>query len=170
MSIETLSERADELRGKGLSTREICQELHLSRATIEWLLAKQASKPGERPPADVKAGWRTIGVSGFRMRAVAEIMADIILEEQEKHDFDVEVIAGEGADDAALVHDENDVGEADDLLEILREQQNSPVSVAFVQDVISDRIGCSNIEATCRRSRQKHLVVLCEFAGQYRLL
>lgn len=94
MSIETLSERADELREKGLSTREICQELHLSRATVEWLLAKQASKPGERPPADVKVGWRTIGVSGFRMRAVAEIMADIILEEQEKHDFDVEVIAG----------------------------------------------------------------------------
>ncbi|MDP6363646.1 MAG: orotate phosphoribosyltransferase-like protein [Candidatus Poseidoniia archaeon] len=94
MSIESLSERADELREKGLSTREICQELHLSRATVEWLLAKQASEPGERPPADVKAGWRTIGVSGFRMRATAEIMADIILEEQEKHDFDVEVVAG----------------------------------------------------------------------------
>ena len=94
MSIETLSRRADKLREKGFSTREICQELHLSRATVEWLLAKQASKPGERPPADVKVGWRTIGVSGFRMRAVAEIMADIILEEQEKHDFDVEVIAG----------------------------------------------------------------------------
>ncbi|MCH2418074.1 MAG: orotate phosphoribosyltransferase-like protein [Candidatus Poseidoniia archaeon] len=94
MSIETLSERADELREKGLSTREICQELNLSQATVEWLLAKQASKPGERPPADVKVGWRTIGVSGFRMRAVAEIMADILLEEQEKHDFDVEAIAG----------------------------------------------------------------------------
>jgi|TARA_Y100000310_G_scaffold318336_2_gene372259 orotate phosphoribosyltransferase len=94
VSIESLSERADELREKGLSTREICQELHLSRATVEWLLAKQASEPGERPPADVKAGWRTIGVSGFRMRATAEIMADIILEEQEKHDFDVEVVAG----------------------------------------------------------------------------
>lgn len=94
MSIETLSERADELREKGLSTREICQELHLSRATVEWLLAKQAAEPGERPPADVKAGWRTIGVSGFRMRATAEIMADIILEEQDKHDFDVGVIAG----------------------------------------------------------------------------
>ena len=94
MSIESMAERAVELREKGLSTREICQELHLGRSTVEWLLAKQASEPGSRPPADVKVGWRTIGVSGFRMRAVAEIMADILLEEQEKHDFDVEAIAG----------------------------------------------------------------------------
>ena len=81
MSIESMAERAVELREKGLSTREICQELHLGQTTIEWLLARQASEPGDRPPADVKAGWRAIGVSGLRMRAIAEIMADIILEE-----------------------------------------------------------------------------------------
>jgi len=82
MSIESIAERAVELREKGLSTREICQELHLGRSTVEWLLARQASEPGDRPPADVKVGWRSIGVSGLRMRAIAEIMADIILEEQ----------------------------------------------------------------------------------------
>ena len=94
MSIEGMAERAVELREKGLSTREICQELHLGQATVEWLLAKQASEPEDRPPADVKAGWRSIGVSGLRMRAITEIMADIILEEQARHDFEVDVIAG----------------------------------------------------------------------------
>ena len=94
MSIESMAERAVELREKGLSTREICQELHLGRQTVEWLLAWQASEPGDRPPADVKAGWRSIGVSGLRMRAISEIMADIILEEQAQHDFEIEVIAG----------------------------------------------------------------------------
>ena len=94
MSIESMAERAVELREKGLSTREICQELHLGRLTVEWLLAKQASEPGNRPPADVKAGWRSIGVSGLRMRAIAEIMADIILEEQAQHEFEVDVVAG----------------------------------------------------------------------------
>ena len=94
MSIEGMAERAVELREKGLSTREICQELHLGQTTVEWLLAKQASEPEDRPPADVKAGWRSIGVSGLRMRAITEIMADIILEEQARHDFEVDVIAG----------------------------------------------------------------------------
>ena len=94
MSLGSMAERAVELREKGLSTREICQELHLGRQTVEWLLAWQASEPGDRPPADVKAGWRSIGVSGLRMRAIAEIMADIILEEQAQHEFEVDVVAG----------------------------------------------------------------------------
>ena len=68
MSIEGMAERAVELREKGLSTREICQELHLGQTTVEWLLAKQASEPEDQPPADVKAGWRSIGVSGLRIR------------------------------------------------------------------------------------------------------
>ena len=87
--------KAKELKNKGHSTREICQEMHLSQATVEWLLAKQASENfDENMPADVKVGWRTIGVSGTRMQAIAEIMADVILEEQEKQQFDLDMIAG----------------------------------------------------------------------------
>ena len=87
--------KAKELKNKGHSTREICQEMHLSQATVEWLLAKQASENfDENIPADVKVGWRTIGVSGTRMQAIAEIMADVILEEQEKQQFDLDMIAG----------------------------------------------------------------------------
>ena len=38
MSIEKMSAKAKELKSKGHSTREICQEMHLSQATVEWLL------------------------------------------------------------------------------------------------------------------------------------
>ena len=95
MSIEKMAAKAMDLKEKGHSTREICQEMHLSQATIEWLLAKQASEAfSEALPADVKVGWRTIGVSGSRISSIADIMADVILEEQQKKEFDVDMISG----------------------------------------------------------------------------
>ena len=69
--------------------------MHLSQATVEWLLAKQASDNfTDNIPADVKVGWRTIGVSGTRIQAIAEIMADVILEEQENRLFELDMVAG----------------------------------------------------------------------------
>ena len=95
MSIDKMTAKAKELKSKGHSTREICQEMHLSQATVEWLLAKQASDNfNETLPPDVKVGWRTIGVSGTRIQATAEIMADVILEEQENRQFDLDMVAG----------------------------------------------------------------------------
>ena len=95
MSIEGMSAKAKELKDKGQTNREIGHEMHLSQATVEWLLAKQASENyDETLPPDVKVGWRTIGVSGSRIHAIAEIMADVILEEQEKRAFDIDMIAG----------------------------------------------------------------------------
>ena len=95
MSIENMMARAKELKEKGQSNREISQEMHLSQATVEWLLAKQASEnfDGALPP-DVKVGWRTIGVSGSRIQAIAEIMADVILEEQDNIGFELDMVAG----------------------------------------------------------------------------
>ena len=95
MSIEKMAIKANELREEGHTTREIGQEMHLSKATIEWLLAKQASSDfSDKLPPDVKVGWRSIGVSGSRINSIAEIMADIILEEQEKRGFDFDMVAG----------------------------------------------------------------------------
>lgn len=95
MSIEKMTVKAAELKEKGHSTREICQEMHLSQATVEWLLAKQASESfSETLPADVKVGWRTIGVSGSRISSIADIMADVILEEQQNKEFNFDMIAG----------------------------------------------------------------------------
>ena len=95
MSLEKMAKKANELRKEGHTTREIGQEMHLAKPTIEWLLAKQASSDfTEQLPPDVKVGWRSIGVSGSRINSIAEIMADIILEEQEKREFDFDMIAG----------------------------------------------------------------------------
>ena len=87
--------RAKELKEEGQSNREISQEMHLAQATVDWLLAKQASGnfDGALPP-DVKVGWRTIGVSGSRIQAIAEIMADVILEEQDNLGFELDMVAG----------------------------------------------------------------------------
>ena len=95
MSIENMMARAKELKEEGQSDREISQEMRLAQATVDWLLAKQASENfDEALPADVKVGWRTIGVSGSRIQAIAEIMADVILEEQDNLGFELDMVAG----------------------------------------------------------------------------
>ena len=95
MSIVNMMARAKELKEEGQSNREISQEMHLAQATVDWLLAKQASENfDEAPPSDVKVGWRTIGVSGSRIQAIAEIMADVILEEQDNIGFELDMVAG----------------------------------------------------------------------------
>ncbi|ADD09224.1 orotate phosphoribosyltransferase-like protein [Candidatus Aciduliprofundum boonei] len=90
-SIEELVKRARELKEKGLDTKEIATELHLSTNTVEWLLTKGI---GGEAPKDVKIGWRSIGIYPYRISKIAEIMSDIILEEMEKRQFDVDSIVG----------------------------------------------------------------------------
>ena len=90
-----MAAKAKELKDKGQTNREIGHEMHLGQPTIDWLLAKQASENfDEAPPPDVKVGWRTIGVSGSRIQAIAEIMADVILEEQDNLGFELDMVAG----------------------------------------------------------------------------
>ena len=95
MSLEGMAAKAKELKDKGQTNREIGHEMHLGQPTIDWLLAKKASENfDEAPPPDVKVGWRTIGVSGSRVQAIAEIMADVILEEQDNLGFELDMVAG----------------------------------------------------------------------------
>ncbi len=90
-----MAAKAKELKDKGQTNREIGHEMHLGQPTIDWLLAKQASGNfDEAPPPDVKVGWRTIGVSGSRIQAIAEIMADVILEEQDNLGFELDMVTG----------------------------------------------------------------------------
>ena len=77
-SLEELYSRAMELKNKGMSDKEISTELHLSVNTITWLLSKDLK--GSRV-SDTKIGWRSIGVFGNRIEKIAEIMADIVVEE-----------------------------------------------------------------------------------------
>ena len=91
-SVEELAKRALELRKKGLNTKEIATELHLSTNTVEWLLTQGIEE--EEAPKDVKIGWRSIGIFPYRISKIAETMTDIILEEMEKREFDVDSIVG----------------------------------------------------------------------------
>ena len=91
MSNEELPPKARNLRKEALNSQQIADELSLSQDTISWLLAGSG---GDDKPLDVSIGWRTIGVAGSRINAISEIMADVILEEQEKRSFELDMVAG----------------------------------------------------------------------------
>ncbi|TET91639.1 MAG: orotate phosphoribosyltransferase-like protein [Methanomassiliicoccales archaeon] len=91
-SLEALIEKALELKEKGLSEKEIGDELHLSLNTVTWLLVKGLR--GGAPPPDVKIGWRSIGVYANRIGFVSATMSDIILEEMEKTGEDFDSVCG----------------------------------------------------------------------------
>jgi orotate phosphoribosyltransferase len=91
-SIDALVKKAMDYKKKGLKEDEIADELHLSKDTIIWLLTR-GLKGGE-PPKDVKIGWRSIGVMGNRIAAMASSMTDIILEETEKSGNPPQCVAG----------------------------------------------------------------------------
>jgi orotate phosphoribosyltransferase len=91
--IEALVQKALELKKKGLTQPEIAQELNLSSNTIEWLLT-QSPTTKERAPPDVKIGWRTIGVSGARIKMLADMMTDVILEELDAMEEECDAVVG----------------------------------------------------------------------------
>jgi orotate phosphoribosyltransferase len=84
---------AKELQAKGLTVAEIAQELNVSVATVEWLVTRQLERETP-PPADVKIGWRSIGVRGRRISLISELMVDIIIEEMEKTDTEMDAVCG----------------------------------------------------------------------------
>ncbi len=87
--IEKLVNKVKSLKEKDQTDREIATELHLSIETVNWLLTRDIQK--DHPPADVKIGWRSIGVYPSRARHIAEIMVDMIYEEIEKSEDDQSV-------------------------------------------------------------------------------
>ena len=91
-SIDELIQKALELREQGMSEAEIGNELHLSTETINWLLTH--GKTGENPPADVKIGWRSVGVYGERIGYLSQIMTSIIVEELERQGTVADTVVG----------------------------------------------------------------------------
>ncbi|UCH88873.1 MAG: orotate phosphoribosyltransferase-like protein [Thermoplasmata archaeon] len=90
--IESIIEKALSLKAKGLTDKEIGDELHLSPNTITWLLTRKVE--GEKPPMDIKIGWRSVGVFPHRIESLATIMSDIILEEMTKQKKEIDSIVG----------------------------------------------------------------------------
>jgi len=91
-SIDALVKKAMEYKEKGLSEKEISDELHVSTETVTWLLTRGVK--GGEPPKDVKIGWRSLGVFGNRLGYMAAAMTDIILEEAEKRADEPDAILG----------------------------------------------------------------------------
>lgn len=105
--VNAIAKRALEYKEKGLSEKEIADELHLSPETVTWLLTRGVK--GGEPPKDVKIGWRSLGVYGNRIGFVAAAMSDIALEEMEKRQMDADAILGvaiNGIPLAALISEE----------------------------------------------------------------
>ena len=90
--VNAIAKRALEYKEKGLSEKEIADELHLSPETVTWLLTRGVK--GGEPPKDVKIGWRSLGVYGNRIGFVAAAMSDIALEEMEKRQIDADAVMG----------------------------------------------------------------------------
>jgi len=90
--IDKLVDKAKNLKERGLREKEIADELNISPDTVTWLLTRDIKE--EKPPMDVKIGWRSIGVYGRRIALVGSLFSDIILEEIERMDTDIETIVG----------------------------------------------------------------------------
>ncbi len=85
-SVDSLVKKTMELKKNGLSESEISDELHLSVATVTWLLTRNVKV--DKPPSDVKIGWKTIAVYGGRISLVSSLFSDIILEEMGNRDIE----------------------------------------------------------------------------------
>ena len=91
-SIDAIAKKALDYKEKGLSEKEIADELHLSTETVTWLITRGVK--GGQPPKDVKIGWRSLGVYGNRIGYAAAAMTDIILEELEKRSLEADAVVG----------------------------------------------------------------------------
>src|SRR2546422_11194734 len=90
--VNAIAKRAMEYKEKGLSEKEIADELHLSAETLTWLLTRGVK--GGEPPKDVKIGWRPVGVFGNHIGFMAAAMSDIARDEREKRQMDADSIEG----------------------------------------------------------------------------
>jgi orotate phosphoribosyltransferase len=93
-SVDKLMKKALDFKSKGLNNKEISNELHLSLPTVDWLLTRKVKT--EKPPGDVKIGWRSIGVYPYRIELISLIMTDIIVEEVTNRDQEISSIVGIG--------------------------------------------------------------------------
>ncbi len=105
--IDELVKEAIEYKEKGLTEKDIANELNISPDTVTWLLTRDIKE--EKPPTDVKIGWRSVGVYGRRLGLLAGLFSDVIMEETARIETDFETIVGiaiNGIPPAVMVSDQ----------------------------------------------------------------
>ncbi|MEM3737500.1 MAG: orotate phosphoribosyltransferase-like protein [Candidatus Bathyarchaeia archaeon] len=92
---EALLNKALELKKKGLSVREIADELNLQVDTVDWLLLHEKERARAPPPMDYAVNWSAIGCSTRRLSQIGWAMADIVRESRANNEFeDFDVVVG----------------------------------------------------------------------------
>jgi orotate phosphoribosyltransferase len=95
-NIDKLIQKALELQANGLVTRQIADELNVSRETVTWLLTRAKKEDVSSAPKDISVNWRNIGKSAFRMRHVGIAMCDMVLDTVEATGNDIDLVVGIG--------------------------------------------------------------------------
>lgn len=93
-NIETLMNKASELKAEGLVEGQISEELNISSETVTWLLThaeKASTAPG---PKDISVDWSIIGKSAFRLSHISQALSDVIYETLDVNERGVDVVVG----------------------------------------------------------------------------
>ncbi len=110
-NIDDLIENARELKGRGLKSGEIADELNVSRETANWLLTHGDEE--EAPPADIHLDWSALGSSSRRLSLISKALTDLLRDDlQEDPDVVVGIVKA-GMPLATLVADEFDAALAE---------------------------------------------------------
>ncbi len=114
-------------------------------------------------------GWPTAGAAA----APASLTPPPLLAAAAGH-RDAELLLGRGrrelADDLALVHDEDPVGEREDLLELERDEQDRAALVALLDQPAVDELDRADVEAARRLGGDQDLRVAVDLAREHDLL
>lgn len=95
-NIEKLIQKALELQANGLVTRQIADELNVSRETVTWLLTRAKKEEVSPAPKDISVNWSNIGKSAYRTRHVGIAMCDMLLDTVADTDNDIDLVVGIG--------------------------------------------------------------------------
>jgi len=94
-SCDALFAKARELKGKGLSIREIADELNLQVDTVDWLLLHEKERLKAPTPLDFSVNWSAVGCSTKRLSQIGWAMADLIRESCANNEFEnFDVVVG----------------------------------------------------------------------------
>lgn len=95
-NIENLIQKAVELQSNGLTSRQIADELNVSRDTVTWLLTRAKKDMSTPAPKDISVNWVNIGKNAYRLRNISKVLCDMVLETLEQTEDDVDLIVGIG--------------------------------------------------------------------------